>query len=145
MLLFTAVLSPFGPKQHHVLVPLLLMALTSPSELIEISPLSCSVPSISLLQTLEKTEYGQQSLPPFHNPFMFLPLSNSLNGNLISQEEAKAFESEERIVCFWARTSPFGQALCYRNCHVWTAVLQRQCSWQCLLSLILLVSGKLPW
>lgn len=23
-----------------------------------------------------------------------------LNGNLISQEEAKAFESEERIICF---------------------------------------------
>lgn len=94
---------------------------------------------------LGKTEDGQQSLPPFHIPFMSLLLSNSLNGNLISQEEAKAFESEERIICFWVRTSPFGQALCYRSCHAWTAALQRQCSWQCLLSLFLLVSGKLPW
>lgn len=27
-------------------------------------------------------------------------LSDSLNGNLINPEEAKAFENEERIVCF---------------------------------------------
>ena len=27
--------------------------------------------------------------------------SNSLNGNLIKPEEAKVFEDEKRIVCFW--------------------------------------------
>lgn len=125
MLLFTAVPSPFSPRQHHVPAPLLLTALTSPSELTEISPSSCPAPSIVSASNLGKTEDGQQPQPPFHIPFISLPLSNSLNGNLISQEEAKAFESEERIICFWVRTSPFGQALCYRNCHARTAALQR--------------------
>lgn len=130
----------------------------------------CSPRDISNLCTKDGAYRWWETVTTLFSLTSFVLSSSSLNGNLISQEEAKAFENEERIICFWMRTFPFCQVGVNKGfSYTWTAEFIKASIYSargrrkihnklpfyehtalpqlhplpCLLFFILLVSGKL--